>query len=137
MSALLNSNGLVIKTSQQDFETTYNKLKTVISNNPNLKILLELDHQKNASTVGKELLPTRIILFGNPNLGTPLMNNAQTVAIDLPQKILVFENDNKEVKVAYNNPIYLKDRHDISEQDEILNKISQALDKITNVAILK
>jgi len=131
------TNGLIIKISQQDFETTYQKLKGVLENNPNLKIMLELNHQANAAANGMTLLPTRIILFGNPKLGTPLMQSSQTIGIDLPQKIIVYQDAAGIVRVAYNDPLYLKERHGISEKEEVLGKIAGALDKITTVATTK
>lgn len=119
--------------SQQDFQKTYDKLKGIISNNPNLKILLELDHQANASSVDLKLEPTRIILFGNPNLGTPLMQSGDFTGLDLPQKILVSER-NGVVSISYNDPGYLKERHQIKGQDEVLGKVIGALDKISTAA---
>lgn len=127
--------GIISKTSTLDFEATYAKLRGVIENNPNLKIIAELNHQANAASVGLELNPTRIIMFGNPNLGTPLMQNVQTIGLDLPQKILVSQDSEGIVIVSYNNPLYLKDRHGITNQEVILNKIAGALDNITNAAI--
>lgn len=132
-----NQTGLVTKVSSQSFEATYSKLKGIIENNPNLKILLELDHQKNASSVELELNPTRIIMFGNPKMGTPLMQASPTAGIDLPQKIIVYQEDDKTVKLSYNDPLYMKARHDISNKDEVLNKIGMALGKITDAAISK
>ncbi len=130
----MENNGLVVKQSKFDFNTTYTKLHDVLESNPNLKIILELDHSKNAASKGLQLRPTKIILFGNPMLGTPLMQNSATVALDLPQKIVVFEAENK-VKVAYNDPFYLKNRHDIDNSEEVLTKIAGALNKITDVAV--
>ncbi len=132
MSTTNGDNGLVIKTSTFDFETTYDKLKTSLNNNPNLKVILELDHSANAASKNLKLRPTKIIVFGNPALGTPLMDNAPTLAIDLPQKLLVYQ-ENNTVKVAYNNPAYLKNRHEITDNEDILSKISTVLDKITNI----
>lgn len=94
-----------------------------------------MDHSKNATSVDLKLNQTRIIIFGNPRLGTPLMQNSQTVSIDLPQKIIVYTDDNNKVNVAYNDPMYLKNRHSISDKDPILNKISGALNKITDKVI--
>ena len=128
-------NGLIIKDSPHNLNDTYNKLKDIISNNPNLRILLELDHSKNASSVDLELNPTKIIMFGNPKLGTPLMQSSQTASIDLPQKIIVFSNIDNEIKIVYNDPMYLKSRHKIDGKDEVLNIISNALDTITNKVI--
>ncbi len=130
----MQSTGIITKTSSQDFESTYQKLRSIIDGNPNLKIMLELDHSGNAAKNDLKLNPTKIILFGNPNLGTPLMQNAQTVGLDLPQKILVYQDTNGKVKVVYNDPLYLKDRHGMTGMEEVLTKVSGALDKITTGA---
>ncbi|WP_394971650.1 DUF302 domain-containing protein [uncultured Croceitalea sp.] len=131
----MSTKTLIEKKSNKNFEETYITLKNTLEANPNLKILLELDHSKNAVSVDLELLPTRIILFGNPKLGTVLMKDNQTVGIDLPQKILLMEKDGI-VKIIYNNPIYLKERHQLSNATaEVLQKVSTALDTVTNIAI--
>ena len=129
----MSDNGIITKVSQQNFENTYAKLRSIIDNNPNLKILMELDHQANAAKVDLELPPTRIIMFGNPRLGTPLMLGGDYTGLDLPQKILVSERDG-QVTLSYNDPTYLKGRHNISGKDEVLQKVTGALDKITSAA---
>ena len=129
----MSDNGIITKVSQQNFENTYAKLRSIIDNNPNLKILMELDHQANAAKVDLELPPTRIIMFGNPRLGTPLMVGGDYTGLDLPQKILVSER-NGQVTISYNDPSYLKSRHNISGKDEVLQKVTGALDKITSAA---
>jgi len=127
--------GIITKTSNNSVDQTYQQLRTALSNNPNLKIILELDHQANAASVDLELLPTKIIMFGNPKLGTPLMQNAQTTGLDLPQKMLVYQTEDGTVKVSYNDPLYLQERHGIDGNEAILQKISGALDKLSDVAI--
>lgn len=131
------ANGLVIKESAHNIETTYSRLQTIINNNPNLKIILELDHSKNAASVDLELAPTKILMFGNPKLGTLLMQASQTTSIDLPQKIIVFADSatSTNAKIAYNDPLYLKERHQINDKEEILTKISNALHTITDKVI--
>jgi len=130
----MSENGIILKTSINTFEETYEKLRSTIENNPNLTIVLELDHQANAASVNQSLPPTKIIMFGNPNLGTSLMAHSDnTAGLDLPQKVLVTERGG-EVLVSYNDPVYLQNRHQISGQEEILQKISTALDLITTVA---
>lgn len=125
--------GLIIKDSAQDVATTYAQVRSIIANNPNLTILMELDHSANAAKANLELAETRIIMFGNPKLGTPLMQSSPTVAIDLPQKITVYATASG-TKMAYNDPMYLKARHNIQAKDDILSKISGALDAITTKA---
>ena len=127
--------GIITKQSSKDFKDTYKALFDVIDNNPNLKIIAELDHQKNAASVDLSLNPVKIIMFGNPNLGTPLMQSSLTTGLDLPQKIMVWQDDANKVNVSYNDPLYLQARHSISEdKNEILKKIAGALDKISNAA---
>lgn len=131
----MKETGIITKISQQNFQNTYDKLRTIIGANPHLNILLEVDHQVNAFSIGEDLEPTRLILFGNPNLGTPLMKSGHFTGLDLPQKILVNERQGV-VSISYNDPIYLKERHQIEGQEEILGKIKEALDKITTAASL-
>jgi len=130
----MSNTGIITKVSQQNFDATYNKLRSIIENNPNLKILMELNHQANAASVDLSLPPTRIIMFGNPRLGTPLMQAGTFTGLDLPQKILVTENSEGVVSLSYNDPAYLKQRHNIDGKDEVLQKVSGALDKITTAA---
>ncbi|UOY08662.1 DUF302 domain-containing protein [Muricauda sp. SCSIO 64092] len=130
----MDTKGIITKISRQNFSDTYRKLKETIDNNPNLNVMLELDHQANARKNGLELNPSKLIIFGNPNLGTPLMQSAQTLGLDLPQKVLVHENGSGIVHLSYNDPQYLKNRHDVSDADEILSKVASALDKITTVS---
>lgn len=129
----MSNAGIKTKVSNQDFHDTYKKVKSIIENNPNLKIILELDHQQNAELAGLTLTPTKIILFGNPKLGTPLMQSGEFTGLDLPQKILVSEREGV-VSISYNDPLYLKERHSIDGQDEILLKVATALDTITSKA---
>jgi len=126
--------GLIVNQSNQSFNDTYNDLRNAISSNPNLMIVAELDHQANAQSVNMTLPPTKVLIFGNPNLGTPLMINAQTTALDLPQKMLVYENTAGEVMVAYNNPNFLASRHGITNNEDVLMTISNALQMLSNAA---
>ena len=120
--------------SDKTFDATYNDIRSVIDGNANLTIVAELDHQANAANVELELLPTKVIIFGNPNLGTPLMQNSQTTALDLPQKILVYENAEGEVKIAFNNPELLVSRHGITNSDATLEIILAALQGLADAA---
>ena len=119
--------------SNHDFETTYTKLKSILENNPMIGIVAELDHQKNAARVDLELGKARMILFGNPRLGTPLMNCNISISLDLPQKFIVREEAG-ETYIMFNNPMYLKDRHQIEGKDEIFEKINGALNKLASSA---
>ncbi|WP_026837591.1 DUF302 domain-containing protein [Gillisia sp. JM1] len=126
--------GIITVESAQDFESTYNALENAIASNENLSIVVQLDHQANAASVGLELRPTKIIVFGNPNLGSPLMQNKQTIGLDLPQKMLVWEDENAVVKISYNDPFFLAIRYNIEGNEDILDQISTALTNLANSA---
>ncbi len=133
--SIVKEQGVITKVSCQNFDKTYDALVKTITNNPNLKIVAQLDHQKNAATVGKELNPTRLIMFGNPRLGTPLMQKVQITGLDLPQKILIWQDDHGVVSVSYNDPKFLKLRYGVTESDEVFETIGKALDAISENAI--
>ena len=98
--------GIIVTPSENDMDTTYNNLRSAIDAAAPLRLVAEVDHSANAANVGLELLPTRLIIFGNPNLGTPLMQEGQSIGIDLPQKMLVFQNEQGQVSIAYNCLLY-------------------------------
>lgn len=126
--------GIITKSSSKSFTETYNSLKKALSANENISIIAELDHQKNASSVGMDMRPTKIILFGNPKLGTPLMQVDQKIGLDLPQKMLVWEDSESNVYVSYNDPAYIANRYSISGKDEVIKTIESALEKLSNIA---
>tara|TARA_R100000935_G_scaffold58911_1_gene99578 strand:+ start:10848 stop:11759 length:912 start_codon:yes stop_codon:yes gene_type:complete len=128
------NDGVLTVESENDFATTYTKLRSSIENNDNLTIMAQLNHQENANSVGLDLLPSRIIVFGNPALVTPLMQNMQTTALDLPQKMLVWENSDGQVMISYNDPEFLKQRHSITGADTVLLQITNALQNLAEGA---
>jgi len=120
--------------SSYSVQETADRFEEVINSN-GLSLFARIDHQKNATGVEMDLRQTQLIIFGNPKVGTPLMQCSQNVAIDLPQKVLVSEDADNKVWLSYNNPSYLKERHEIEGCDEILNKISAVLAKLSAAAI--
>lgn len=93
-----------------------------------------VDHQKGAKAVGAELAPSTLIIFGNPQIGTPVMLSNIRAGLDLPLKVLVFE-ENGETIIGYLKPETLKDRYDVNGVDSIFEKMSGALNKLTDAAI--
>lgn len=127
VSAPALGEGIVTVESANDMATTTDNLRQAIEAAAALTLVAELDHAANASSVGLDLGPTHLFIFGNPNLGTPLMQSGQSIGIDLPQKMLVFEDSAGVVTVAYNDPGYLARRHGINDQGDILATITTAL----------
>jgi uncharacterized protein (DUF302 family) len=121
--------GLVTVESDDPFSDTLDRVESAIEGNDALSLIATVDHAANAESVGMELPPTTLLIFGNPRLGTPLMQASRSVAIDLPQKMLVWE-DEGEVMVSYNDPQYLAARHGIEGKEEILETISNALENL-------
>lgn len=126
-------NGLVKVESNHSVEATADRLVNVLKKK-GMTVMARVDHTANAEKVDMTLRPTELVIFGNPKVGTPLMKCSQSTAIDLPQKALIWEDDNGTVWLAYNDPAYLKDRHAISGCDKVLSKIEKALGAFAKAA---
>jgi uncharacterized protein (DUF302 family) len=122
--------GLVTVESDENVGATVERIEEDIEDNDDLILVTTVDHARNARNVGRELRPTTLVLFGNPNLGTQLMAASQTAGIDLPQKLLVWEAEDGTVNVTYNDPQWLAERHGIEGQEEVLSTISGALEAL-------
>ncbi len=122
--------------SNYSAKVTADRLESIIKEK-GLTLFARIDHQKNAAGVDLELRATEVILFGNPKVGTPLMQCAQEVAIDLPQKVLIREDSESKVWLSYNNPEYIRERHKIQGCDKVINKISKVLNAATTAAASK
>ena len=99
-----------------------------------MTVFVKIDHAERAQKVGKKLRPTELIVFGNPKVGTPLMQCGQSVAIDLPQKALIWEDQEGQVWLSHNDPKYLAKRHGIKGCDEVVQKIENALNNFAKAA---
>ena len=126
--------GLVIKSSPYSVEETEHRFIQVLEAK-GLNIFATIDHGQNAADAGLQLSPTRIVIFGNPQVGTPLMQCQQSIGIDLPLKLLIWQ-DEQGVKIAYNDPHYLSDRHHLdSTTQQIIETMAKALNGLTEQAI--
>jgi len=104
------SNGIIDTLSNHSVDETVEKLKGILQAK-GIALFALVDHSGEAQKVGMKMPPTKLLIFGNPKGGTPLMLAAPTVAIDLPLKILVREDAQGKVWVSYNSPAYLQERH--------------------------
>lgn len=130
-----HENGLITKKSPHSVQETVKRLKQAIGDLKPVSIMAEVDHQKNAKKVDMELRPTYLVLFGNPQLGTQLFTSNQSAGIDLPMKALVWEDGDGQVWIAYNDPEWIAERHDIDDRDDVVKKVQKALDKLTDQAV--
>jgi len=104
------NNGIADKPSNHSVDQTVDKLKNILQSK-GVTLFALVDHSGEAEKVGMKMPPTKLLIFGNPKGGTPLMLAAPRIAIDLPLKILVWEDAQGKVWVSYNSPAYLQERH--------------------------
>jgi uncharacterized protein (DUF302 family) len=104
--------GIVNIPSKHSVDETVDRLKNVLQSKE-ITLFALIDHSGEAAKVGMKMLPTKLLIFGSPKGGTPLMLAAPSIALDLPLKILVSEDAQGKVWLSYNSPEYLKDRHDL------------------------
>ncbi|MEO7850646.1 MAG: DUF302 domain-containing protein [Rubrivivax sp.] len=102
----------------------------------NLVVFARIDHAAGAAKVGKTLRPTEVLIFGNPQGGTPFMECAQSVGIDLPLKALVWQDAAGQVWLGYNDPAWLAQRHGVA-QCAVAPNMAKALSKLAEAATAK
>ncbi len=124
--SLMAADGMVTVKSNHSAEATADKLVAVLEEK-GMTVMKRINHTAGANKAGLVLRPTEVVIFGNPKVGTPLMQCAQSVAIDLPQKALIWEDSEGVVWLGYNDPEYLKQRHSIKGCDEVVEKVKGAL----------
>lgn len=133
IGAVQAQQGLVVVPSPHDVATTMDKLESIVSDK-GMTVMARVDHSANASKAELTLRPTQLLIFGNPKVGTPLMLCSQSIAIDLPQKMLVWEAEDGKVYLGYNDPAYLQERHSTAGCDEVFAKVSGALGNFAKAA---
>ena len=126
--------GLIRLKSPHTVTTTIDRLEKALLSKE-MTVFKRISHSTGAEKVGLALRPTELLIFGNPAIGTPLMQCAQTAAIDLPQKALAYEDADGQVWLTYNDPQYVANRHNIKGCDKVIAKITGALSKFANAAI--
>jgi uncharacterized protein (DUF302 family) len=115
-SATVNSvkkkNGVVDVPSNHSVDETVDRVKNILQTKA-VTLFALIDHSGEAAKVGMKMRPTKLLIFGNPKAGTPVMQAAPSIAIDLPLKILVWEDEQGKVWISYNSPEYLMERHGV------------------------
>ncbi len=135
-SHALASEGMVNVKSAHSVAETANRLENLLGSK-GMTVFKRIDHAAGAASVGNNLRPTELVIFGNPKVGSPLMLCSQSIAIDLPQKALIWEDADGQVWLSYNDPAFLKLRHDTRGCDEVLKKVSGALANFAKGATAK
>jgi len=133
-TSVIAADGLISKTSSKSVKNTMDILEKTVRDK-GFHVAARINHAAAAIKAGQTLRPTELLIFGNPKLGSLLMQSNQTIGIDLPIKILVYEDEKGVIHVVYNDPAWLAARHKIMDKDKVFRKMAGALDKITAAAV--
>jgi uncharacterized protein (DUF302 family) len=129
---VLNAGDLTIKDSKNSVDGTINKMKMMMKKK-GITIFSIIDFRAGAKKVGSDMTDAKLIIFGNPKLGTRIMQRDIKAAIDLPMKVLVYRDFDGKTKIEYKDPMRLENMYNL-KGCEVLSKLSNAMDKITTKA---
>jgi len=125
---------LVVKESTLSVKDTLDALAKAIEAK-GLKVFARVDHAAGAKAAGLEMAPAEVLMFGNPKLGTPLMQAKPEIGIDLPLKVLAWQDASGTVRIGYAAPETLKARYGVEGKDEVFATMAKALDGLTTEAV--
>ena len=126
-------NGVKTVASDASVEATVERLEAALEEN-GFAVVARLDHASNARSVEMDMGPAVSIMFGKPEVGTHLMRAAPSAALDLPQRMAVYQDAEGVTHVSYNSPVWLASRHGIEGQDERIETIAAALEELAIAA---
>ena len=124
---------LITKTSPHSVSETVDRLVAAVEG-AGAKVVARVNHSGAADSVGMDLRPTEMVMFGNPKLGTPAMQAAQVSGLDLPLRVVVWEGEDGIVTLAYHDPAELA-TYGIPDDAEVLKMMTGALDNLTAAAV--
>jgi uncharacterized protein (DUF302 family) len=131
--AAMAGNGITTKPCQHTPAEAIDRLEAALKTK-SMTIFSRVDHAAGAAKAGLNLRPTVLLVFGNPKVGTKLMESNQTAGIDLPMKILAWTDNKGKHWLAYNDPAHLAKRHGIKDRKEVVNKMAGALSNFASQA---
>lgn len=132
-SSLAADAGLVTSPSAHSANETVERLKSLLAQR-GIQVFADIDHAAGAEKVGLSLRPTRVLIFGNPLAGTPLMQSRQTIGLDLPLRALVWEDESGKVWLTYRRPEFLASRHHVAGPDDSVKTLAAGLAALARAA---
>ncbi len=126
--------GLIAYPSNHSTQSTMDKLES-IAKTRNLKVFARIDHAAGAQSINQPLRPTQLLIFGNPKGGTPLLQCDQTWGIDLPMRVLAWEDDQGKNWLGYTDPAVLARKHQDPVCDVVFKRLTVSLDELVREAI--
>ncbi len=133
---LYASDDFVSKKSSNNVAVSMDRLESALKQK-GVGIVVRVDHAAAAQKAGLTLRPTQVLIFGNPKLGTPLMRSSQQIGLDLPLKVLAWEDAKGQTWLTYEKPDEMAERHGVKDPAEILKKMAGVLDAVTTEAAAK
>jgi uncharacterized protein (DUF302 family) len=127
---------LVTLPSAHGVSETVERLKSLLAQKK-IQVFAHIDHAAGAKQVGLSLRPTQVLIFGNPQAGTPLMQSQQTIGLDLPLRVLVWEDEAGKVWLSYRRPELLAQRHHIAGRDNAVKAMDTGLAALAHAATAK
>ena len=125
---------MITKKSDFDVSETLDRLETIL-NEKGIKPVARVDHAAAAKSVDMELRPTQVLFFGNPKLGTPLMQSDQSAGLELPMRVLAWEAEDGSTWLGYHSPQTIVDSLNLQNVSEATNLMISALDALTENAV--
>lgn len=132
--AMAAEDGMISKRSSYGVGETLDRMEAVLEAK-GVMVFSRIDHAAGAARIGIDLPPTQLLIFGNPKLGTPLMQSNRHIGIDLPLKVLAWQDSQGMVWLSYSDPAGLQQRYSIVDRDPLFNTITATLDKLTDKAL--
>jgi uncharacterized protein (DUF302 family) len=133
LSGATQDSGVVLVESSHSVDVTADRIESMLEER-GLRLFARIDHAANALQVDAVLGPTQLLIFGSPRIGTRLIQCGRSIGIDLPQKYLIFRDDEGRVWVGYNDPAYLARRHGLEGCDELLVRVGNVLAEMARQA---
>jgi uncharacterized protein (DUF302 family) len=128
------ADGVINAASASDVKTTMDRLETGVKQ-AGFAVIARIDHAGAAAKLDQALRPTELLIFGNPKVGTPLMQEQQTVGLDLPLKVLAWQGADGKVWISYNDPLWIGTRHGLGDtKSEPLKALGDKLGAIAKAA---
>ncbi|MFQ5779491.1 MAG: DUF302 domain-containing protein [Nitrospiria bacterium] len=132
-SLVYADSGLIRIQSDHDVKTTADHLEEILKSK-GMTLFTRIDHALGAQKAGMKLRATELLIFGNPKVGTPLIHCSHSIAIDLPQKVLIWQDEGGKVWLSYNDPKYMAARHGIIGCEDAIKRIEKALSLLAHAA---
>ena len=127
------ADGVVVVNSNHDVKTTMDRLEKILTEK-GITVFARVNHAAGAESIGQTLRPMELLVFGNPKLGTPLMQKNQEIGLDLPLKALVFQTEKGNTQIAYTDPAFLAKRYGMTEPAKVFETMAGALKNFTAAA---